>query len=83
MNLARIQYRLGLAFKTEEEAEQHLKESILLFKLRKWAEEHNEGWAVNWNERDVKYFVEYEFGKLSLILTIELLLNYLISNQKK
>ena len=63
MNLARIQYRLGLAFKTEEEAEQHLKESILLFKLRKWAEEHNEGWAVNWNERDVKYFVEYEFGK--------------------
>lgn len=63
MNLARIQYRLGLAFKTEEEAEQHLKESILLFKLRKWAEEHNEGWTVNWNERDVKYFVEYEFGK--------------------
>lgn len=60
MNLARIQYRLGLAFKTEEEAEQHLKESILLFKLRKWAEEHNEGWTPNWYDyKEEKWTVMY------------------------
>lgn len=59
MNLARIQYRLGLAFKTEEEAEQHLKESILLFKLRKWAEEYNGGWTPNWKESDDKFFICY------------------------
>ena len=62
MNLARIQYRLGLAFKTEEEAEQHLKESILLFKLRKWAEEHNGGWTPNWNDFEEKqYYVVYDY----------------------
>ena len=60
MNLARIQYRLGLAFKTEEEAEQHLKESILLFKLHKWAEEHNEGWTPKWEGNGVKWYVMYE-----------------------
>ena len=60
MNLARIQYRLGLAFKTEEEAEQHLKESILLFKMHKWAEEHNEGWTPNWNDyKEEKWTVMY------------------------
>ena len=61
MNLARIQYRLGLAFKTEEEAEQHLKESILLFKLHKWEEEHNGGWTPNWNDRnETKYFIIFD-----------------------
>lgn len=42
----------GLAFKTKEEAEQHDKERILLFKLHKWAEEHNGGWTPNWNDLD-------------------------------
>lgn len=42
----------GLAFKTKEEAEQYDKERILLFKLHKWAEEHNEGWTPNWNNDD-------------------------------
>lgn len=45
-------YQRGLAFKTKEEAEQHLKKSILLFKLHKWAEEHNGGWKPNWNDDD-------------------------------
>lgn len=62
MNLARIQYRLGLAFKTEEEAEQHLKESILLFKLRKWAEEHNEGWKPDWGDSNkYNHTVTYDY----------------------
>lgn len=62
MNLARIQYRLGLAFKTEEGAEQHLKESILLFKLHKWAEKYNGGWTPNWNDFEEKqYYVVYDY----------------------
>lgn len=53
-------YQRGIAFKTREEVEQYDKERILLFKLHKWAEEHNEGWTPNWNESESKYFVEYD-----------------------
>ena len=54
-------YKRGLAFKTEEEVEQFDKERILLFKLHKWAEEHNEGWTPNWNDLDEgKWAVRYE-----------------------
>ena len=45
-------YQCGLTFKTVEEAEQYDKERILLFKLHKWAEEHNGGWTPNWKESD-------------------------------
>ena len=50
----------GLAFKTKEEAEQFDKERILLFKLHKWAEEHNEGWTPKWEGNGVKWYVMYE-----------------------
>ena len=53
-------YIRGLAFKTEEEAEQYDKERILLFKLHKWAEEHNGGWKPNWENRETKYHITYE-----------------------
>ena len=54
-------YIRGLAFKTTEEAEQFDKERILLFKLHKWAEEHNEGWIPNWKDGDeIKYFIIYD-----------------------
>lgn len=53
-------YQCGLAFKNRKELEQFDKERILLFKLHKWAEEHNGGWTHNWNETSVaKYCVEY------------------------
>ena len=52
MNYTRCQYERGLAFKTREEAEQFKKEQILLFKLHKWAKEHNGGWTPNWNNDD-------------------------------
>lgn len=53
-------YIRGLAFKTEKEAEQFDKERILLFKLHKWAEEHNGGWTPEWDKMDkAKYCVEY------------------------
>ena len=55
-------YKRGLAFKTEEEAEQYDKERILLFKLHKWAEEHNGVWTVNYNDFEEKqYYVVYDF----------------------
>ena len=54
-------YRSGLLFKTEEEAEKYDKERILLFKLHKWAEEHNGGWTPNWKDGDeIKYFIIYD-----------------------
>lgn len=54
-------YIRGLAFETVEEAEQNDKERILLFKLHKWAEEHNGGWTPNWNDLDEgKWAVRYE-----------------------
>lgn len=49
----------GLAFKTKEEAEQYDKERILLFKLHKWAEEHNEGWYPIWENGDDKFSIYY------------------------
>ena len=52
----------GLAFKTKEEAEQHDKERILLFKMHKWAEEYNGNWTVNWNDFEEKqYYVVYDY----------------------
>jgi hypothetical protein len=55
-------YKRGLAFKTVEEAEQYDKERILLFKLHKWAEEHNGGWTPNWNDFEEKqYYVVYDY----------------------
>ena len=55
-------YIRGLAFKTKEEAEQYDKERILLFKLHKWTEEHNEGWTPNRNDFEEKqYYVVYDY----------------------
>ena len=50
-------YRNGLAFKTVEEAKKYYKERELLFKLHKWAEEHNEGWTPYWRDFD-----EYKYS---------------------
>lgn len=55
-------YKRGLAFKTTEEAEQYDKERILLFKIHKWAEEHNEGWIPNWEDCDDKFYITYHHG---------------------
>ena len=50
-------YKRGLAFKTKKEAKKYDKELILLFKLHKWAEEHNEGWYPDWEDSEDKYFI--------------------------
>lgn len=50
----------GLYFNTEQEAEQHLKERRLLFKLHQWAKEKNNGWELDWeDEKQRKVFITY------------------------
>lgn len=60
INIAHSCYQRGLAFKTREEAEQYDKERVLLFKLHKWAEEHNEGWVLDWDDEEVKFNIYYK-----------------------
>lgn len=60
-------YIRGLAFKTREEAEQYDRERILLFKMHKWAEEHNEGWTPNWRDLDEgKRYISYDWKREEL-----------------
>lgn len=53
-------YKRGLAFKTKEEAEQYEKERILLFKMHKWADEHNGGWTPDWEDCERKFYITYQ-----------------------
>lgn len=78
----------GYYFKTKEEAEQHLKEQRLLFKIKKWAEIHNEGWEPDWEKvEDKKHYIELDMITKKLacgkyVITIDFL-NYHISKHKK
>lgn len=57
----------GLYFETEEEAEQHLKERKLLFKLHQWAKEKNDGWELDWeNIFQEKYYIFYDYYRKEL-----------------
>lgn len=47
----------GLFFETKEEAEQHLKEQRLLFKIKKWAKIKNDGWEPDWEDDEDKYYI--------------------------
>ena len=53
-------YLRGLAFETKTEAEQYLKKSMLHFKYKKWAEEHNEGWTPDWEDCERKFYITYQ-----------------------
>lgn len=59
-------YQRGIPFKTKEEAQQFDEERILLFKLHKWAEEHNEGWKPKWNNNNINYYVAYDYNGLTI-----------------
>lgn len=62
----------GLYFETEEEAEQHLKEQRLLFKIHQWAKEKNEGWVPDWkNLGQQKYFIFYDYYRKELCISYE------------
>ena len=60
----------GLYFNTQEEAEQHLKERKLLFKLKQWAKIKNEGWVPDWSDdEEVKQYVGYDYEEEELGVT--------------
>ena len=60
----------GLYFNTELEAEQHLKERKLLFKLHQWAKFKNDGWVPDWEEDEgKKWYVYYNHVEKSLNVT--------------
>ena len=62
-------YQRGIPFKTEEEVEQYDKERILLFKLHKWAEEHNGDWTPDWKDFDeYKYSVTFDFDDYKFLI---------------
>lgn len=53
-------FEIGEYFNTKEEAEQCLRERELLFKLRQFAKEKNDGWEPNWSDNtQYKFSVDY------------------------
>ena len=62
-------YKRGLAFKTRAETERYDRERILLFKMHKWAEEHNGGWKPDWKDFDeYKYSVTFDFDDYEFLI---------------
>lgn len=49
----------GYFFELKEEAEQHLKECKLLFKVKQWAKIKNGFWVPDWSNYDNKYVIYY------------------------
>ncbi|MGP1512747.1 MAG: hypothetical protein ACTTI7_00375 [Gemella haemolysans] len=63
-------YIRGLAFENRKELEQYDKERILLFKLHKWAEEHNGGWTPDWKDDEIKYYITDEYDRFIIDYTV-------------
>lgn len=60
-------FKQGQYFKTYEEAEQHLKERKLLFKIHQYAKEKNEGWEPDWESIfQEKYYIFYDYYRKEL-----------------
>lgn len=60
-------YLRGYFFETKEEAEQHLKECKLLFKIHQYAKEKNEGWKPDWESIfQEKYYIFYDYYRKEL-----------------
>lgn len=55
-----MRWKNGMLFESAKEAEHHLKESELLFRIKKWAEIYNEGWKPDLtNHRQEKWSIVY------------------------
>jgi hypothetical protein len=62
-------YECGSAFETREAAERYDRERILLFKMHKWAEEHNGGWKPDWKDFDeYKFSVAFDFDEYKFLI---------------
>lgn len=59
----KLMFENGQYFKTKEEAEQHLKERKLLFKIKKWAKMKNGDWAPDWSDYSENKFTIYHDGE--------------------
>lgn len=59
----------GMCFNTQEEAERHLKERKLLFKLHQWAKIKNDGWMPDWSDDEKKWYVYYNHVEERLNVT--------------
>lgn len=60
-------YLRGYFFETKEEAEQHLKECKLLFTIKKWVKEKNDGWEPDWESIfQEKYYIFYDYYRKEL-----------------
>lgn len=60
-------YQRGITFETEKEVKQYERERRLLFKMHKWAEEHNGDWTPNWKDADEpKYYTVYDYYGLTI-----------------
>lgn len=75
-NFSKNVFEHGLYFKTKEEAEQHLKERKLLFKLHQYAKEKNDGWEPDWSDGNKeKYYIFYSnsdrYLKISSAFSLE------------
>lgn len=59
----RFLFEHGYYFETREEAEQHLKERRLLFKLQQWAKMKNGFWIPDWSDYSENKFAIYYDGE--------------------
>nr|DAM59962.1 MAG TPA: hypothetical protein [Caudoviricetes sp.] len=66
-NFSKNVFEHGLYFKTKEEAEQHLKERKLLFKLHQWAKIKNGDWEPDWSDYSNNKFLIYYDGEDGLL----------------
>lgn len=57
-----MRWKNGMLFESAKEAEHHLKESELLFRIKKWAEIHNGDWEPDWNDLHDKKYEIYCLG---------------------
>lgn len=76
-----MRWKNGMLFETEEEAEQHLKEQELLFRIKKWAEIYNEGWKPDLtNHGQAKWSIVYNIRVDSFIPHNMRVFNYLAND---
>ena len=56
-------FEMGEYFKTKKEAEQYLRECKLIFKLKQYAKEKNDGWEPDWEDSGMdKWNIYFNHG---------------------
>ena len=63
----RFLFEHGYFFKSKEEVEKHLKKCKLLFTIKQWAKEKNDGWVPDWSDYSNDKFLIYYDGEDGLL----------------